>query len=61
MSMENPDAKEDERFIDRIQDEIDVRIGTDKLPNDDKEHKDNTEKKKHTFSFWKRKKVNKIQ
>ena len=59
--MANLNAKEEERFIDRTQDEIDVRIGTDKLPNDDKEHKDNMEKNKHIFSFWKRKKVNKIQ
>ena len=58
--MENPDAKEEEKFIERTQDEIDVRIGTDKLPNDDKEHNDSTEKKKQTFSLWKRKKVNKI-
>ena len=58
--MGNPDTKEEEKFIDRTQDEIDVRIGTDNLPNDEKELKDNTEKKEHTFSFWKRKKVNKM-
>ena len=58
--MANLNAKEEERFIDRTQDEIDVRIGTDKLPNDDKEHNDSTEKKKQTFWLWKRKKVNKI-
>ena len=58
--MENHGAKEEEKFIVRAQDEIDVRIGANRTIENEKENKPKLEKKKSLASFWKRKKVIKI-
>ena len=55
--MENSNAREEEKFIEKSQDEIDVRLGTSTRAKDDNENKNNSEKRKHPLSFWKRKKV----
>ena len=58
--MENPNSKENDKFIERTQDEIDVKIGINTMSSDDKQQKDTPEKKKNIIRFWKRKKVTKI-
>ena len=57
--MENSNLKENDRFIERTQDEIDVKIGINTMSSDDMQEKDTPQKKKNVIRFWKRKKVKK--
>ena len=58
--MDNSNSKENDKFIERTQDEIDVKIGINTMSTDEKQQKNTPEKQKNVIRFWKRKKVTNI-